>query len=143
MIAFPGIHGNAASNAVDRWRQHRLFYDGDIFTHTKKMNLSFLYSCPPSKSSTRPVAPITHSPSIRTALVCQYPGVIKVSAPLARRHQEETCEFIDLHLHQMADNLIMRYITERWMEEGKPLKTVPGLLQSIWEKKLWKKNIFF
>lgn len=39
MIAFPGVHGNAASNAADRWRQRRLFYDGDIFTHTKKDEL--------------------------------------------------------------------------------------------------------
>lgn len=42
--------------------------------------------------------------------------------------QEAACKFIDLHLNQMSDNLMIRYITERWVVEGKPLKTaaVPG-----------------
>lgn len=132
MIAFPGIHGNAASNAADRWKQNRLFYDGDIFTHTKKMNFPPFFiavhraSPAPDQS---PQSPIHHpSEQHSSANIQESSRLVHLwHAQMMCRHREETCEFIDLHLKQMADNLIMRYITERWTEEGKPLKTVPGL----------------
>lgn len=99
----------------------------------KKLTLLFLYSSLPGQPSTQPAAQPAIQPSnillpswacpdrLITGNLQESSGLVRLwhnfVPKMIRKHQPETCEFIDLHLKLGPDNQII-YLHKRKIEGG-------------------------